>query len=524
MLRDDVGPTGDLSGTFIQSDKPIAVFGGHRCANIPVPVSYCDYVIEQLPPVDTWGTYFATLPLATRTRGDTFRFLAATNNTNVFLNSSRIATLNRGQFFERIVEGPGEITSDHPILVAQYSNSHQYDNGLGDPFMMLVPPLEHYLSAYTVTSLSGFNPNLINVVAQTSDIGAVMFDGAPIPASAFVPIGNTGTYGAQLTVSAGTHNLSGPHSFGVYVYGFGLDVSYGFPGSACLSSVLGPTSITLAPKSQNATIGAQTCVNATVRDHNDIPVNNQIVSFGIAGAHPQSPSSQLTNALGQVQLCYTAQTAGHDLITATSNDSLDSASVGWRPANQPPVVNAGADQSETTPVPVSLSGSATDDGLPTGTLTFAWTKVSGPGTVIFVDPGSPTTAATFDVSGVYVLRLTSSDAELSGSDEIQITVNSAPPNQPPTANAGPDQSSTINGNLIFNGGNDEQPVNGEIAGWTEVQGTSWMQGSANTVAGFPEPQRGTAYFLASDAQQAELRQDVDVAAYAASHCRGHAAV
>ena len=140
MLRDESGAATDLSGTTILADKPIAAFGGHQCANIPVSFPYCDYVVEQLPPVDTWGTHFATIPLATRTKGDTFRFLAATDNTRVFLNSSRIATLNRGQHFERIVEGPAEITSDHPILVSQYSNSHQYDNGLGDPFMMLIPP------------------------------------------------------------------------------------------------------------------------------------------------------------------------------------------------------------------------------------------------------------------------------------------------------------------------------------------------------------------------------------------------
>lgn len=520
MLRDDVGAKSDLSGTFIQSNKPIAVFGGHRCANIPVPISYCDYVVEQLPPVDTWGTHFATLPLASRTKGDTFRFLAATDNTHVFLDSSRIATLNRGQFFERIIEGSAEITSDHPILVAQYSNSHQYDNGLGDPFMMLVPPLDHYLTAYTITSPGGFNPNFINVVAPTSDIGAVMFDGAPIPASSFAPIGNTGASGARLTVSAAAHKLSGPHPFGVYVYGFGLDVSYGYPGSSCLSSVPGPTSITLAPKSQNATIGAESCITATVRDQNNTPVNNQNVSFAITGAHSQTSPSKVTNALGEVRFCYTAATAGDDLINATSSGASDSASISWRVPNQPPIVNAGLDQTITMPAPAGLSGSATDDGLPISTLTYLWAKVSGPGNVVFTNAVSPTTTATFDTSGLYVLRLTASDSELTAGDEVEVTVNPAPLNQPPTASAGPDLTATINGNLITNGGNEEQMVNGRIAGWTEVEGSSWTQGLANFASGFPEPNRGTAYFFANDAPRAELRQDVDVSAYAGNIAAG----
>jgi hypothetical protein len=48
-------------------------------------------------------------------------------------------------------------------------------------------------------------------------------------------------------------------------------------------------------------------------------------------------------------------------------------------ANQAPVVNAGLDQSVTLPSGANLTGSATDDGLPSATLTHQWSKVSGPG-------------------------------------------------------------------------------------------------------------------------------------------------
>ncbi|MEK6280646.1 MAG: PKD domain-containing protein [Acidobacteriota bacterium] len=524
MLRDEAGAATDLTGTSIQSDKPVAVFGGHKCANIPAPVSYCDYVNEQLPPVDSWGTHFATMPLATRTKGDTFRFLAAHDNTHVFLNSSRIVTLNRGQHFERIIDGPAEIASNHPILVAQYANSHQYDNLVGDPFMMLIPPLEHYLNAYTVTSLTAFNNNLINVMAPTSDIGAIVIDGTPIPASTFVPIGATGVSGAQLTVSPGTHNLSGSHPFGVYVYGFGLDVSYGYPGSACLSSVLGPTTLILTPKSQKATIDAQSCVTATVKDQSNTPVNSQNVSFTIAGAHPQTPPASVTKALGEAQLCYSAATAGDDLITATITTgnvtSSDTASVSWFPPNQPPLVNAGADQTITLPVAASLSGSAADDGLPSNALTVSWSKVSGPGDATFGHPNAASTTVAFNAAGNYVLRLTASDTELGGTDDVHITVNPAPVNHPPTANAGSDLSATINGNLISNDGNDQPLLNGEIASWTEAQGTGWTQGSPNGDSGFPDAQRGTAYFYSGNGAQAELRQDVDLSAFAANIANG----
>ena len=52
-----VGPRalGDLSGTFVSSDKPIWVVGANNCANVPTGVTYCDHIEEQLLPLDYWG-------------------------------------------------------------------------------------------------------------------------------------------------------------------------------------------------------------------------------------------------------------------------------------------------------------------------------------------------------------------------------------------------------------------------------------------------------------------------------------
>jgi len=106
------------------------------------------------------------------------------------------------------------------------------------------------------------------------------------------------------------------------------------------------------------------------------------------------------------------------------------------PTNQPPSVNAGADQTLTLPSTASLSGTATDDGLPTGSsLTTTWSKVSGPGTVTFTNPAAKTTTASFSVEGSYILRLTASDGSLTSSDDVTVTVNpvaAAPPPSPGT--------------------------------------------------------------------------------------------
>src|SRR5438093_895389 len=40
----------DLSGSTITSDKPIAVFGGARCEDVPDTAGACDHLVEHLPP------------------------------------------------------------------------------------------------------------------------------------------------------------------------------------------------------------------------------------------------------------------------------------------------------------------------------------------------------------------------------------------------------------------------------------------------------------------------------------------
>jgi len=42
-----------------------------------------DHIVEMIPPVDTWGKEFVTVPLAKRTVGDKFRVIAARDNTQV---------------------------------------------------------------------------------------------------------------------------------------------------------------------------------------------------------------------------------------------------------------------------------------------------------------------------------------------------------------------------------------------------------------------------------------------------------
>jgi C1A family cysteine protease len=116
--------------------------------------------------------------------------------------------------------------------------------------------------------------------------------------------------------------------------------------------------------------------------------------------------------------------------------------------NLPPSVNAGADLIVTLPAIASLSGAATDDGVPFGTLAPTWSEVSGPGTVSFGSSNLLSTTAAFSTNGMYVLRLMVSDGALSSNDDVQVRANARPRIVTPPAVSNQVASVDVNGQPV----------------------------------------------------------------------------
>lgn len=332
LLRNTDPSPNDLSGTFISSDKPIAVFGSHQCANVPNGNTFaCDYLVEQLPPISAWGKNFVSVPLKTRLNGDTYRFLASEDNTIISVNGVSIGTINKGHFIQTILTTSSQITSSAPILVAQYSNGTTYDNVTSDPFMMLIFPYEQFLNSYTITTpASGFQFNYVNIVAPTAAVGAIKMDGTAIPSSEYTPIGSSGFSGAQLNLSIGAHNFNGTNlPFGVFVYGFDQFDSYGYPGGGSLSPIATVNSISISPKTGSALINTETCFDAIVKDQFETPVSGVRVDFTITGPNSASTGFANTDANGVAHFCYIGTIEGNDNITASIGTFNDAASFIW---------------------------------------------------------------------------------------------------------------------------------------------------------------------------------------------------
>jgi hypothetical protein len=98
---------------------------------------------------------------------------------------------------------------------------------------------------------------------------------------------------------------------------------------------------------------------------------------------------------------------------------------GSRSSNRAPVVDIGADVSSELQASVLLNPNVSDDRLSPTQLKGLWTKVSGPGEVVFGDRKKIQTTAVFSAVGDYVLRLTVYDGDMAEKDDITVSIEPA---------------------------------------------------------------------------------------------------
>jgi len=189
-------------------------------------------------------------------------------------------------------------------------------------------------------------------------------------------------------------------------------------------------------------------------------------------------------------------------------ESRDDIQVTVQAQNQAPQISAGTDATVTLPNVATLSGMASDDGLPTGsTLTAQWSKVSGAGDVTFANAAQLTTTASFTATGVYVLRLTVSDGQASASDEVTVTVNAA--NQAPDVDAGASQTISLPSNSVTLNGtatDDGLPAGSSVSvTWTKTSGAGTVSfANANAVTTTATFSQSGSYVLRLTATDSQL--------------------
>ncbi len=257
----------ELTGSAIVSNKPVAVFGGSSCMNIPVGTDACDTGGQQIPPVRALGSEYVGVRFRGRGGGqnesDPWRLVGAIDGTTLTYTPSAPAgaptTLQNGQVAEFNASGPFIVTSqdvDHPFYLASYMSGGADWSGEGDPEFVNVIPTGQYMKEYAFftdptypeTNLvlvrkagaNGFadvNLDCSGVVGGWQALGAYEWTRVDL---------ETGKFQGVNGCANGRHEIKSDAPFAVTVWGWGSIktapamtqyVSYAYPAGAGVGQI-----------------------------------------------------------------------------------------------------------------------------------------------------------------------------------------------------------------------------------------------------------------------------------------------
>ncbi|MDY0004106.1 MAG: MopE-related protein, partial [Polyangia bacterium] len=240
----------NLTGTRVEADKPVAVFGGNACTNVPYGMSYCDHVEQQIFPRQAIGSYYVVGKLAPRTYcnpPDYIRVMADADGTVVTFSPAVAGpwTLNAGQWQETSISQSVEISATHPVLVGQFmrSSNDSECSHEGDPAFMLQVPVAQFRPDYVFLTPTTYDRDFAAIVAPPS--AQVSLDGAPVSLSSAL-IGASGYSLTNISLADGPHVIDANVPIGVMVYAYGgpdppnsstRNVSYAYPAGLDLEAI-----------------------------------------------------------------------------------------------------------------------------------------------------------------------------------------------------------------------------------------------------------------------------------------------
>lgn len=249
----------ELTGSPIQSDKPIGVWGAATCLSVDVSQQACDSAHQQIPPITALGSEYVGVRYRNRFDGQEesppWRMVGAVDGTQLIWEPSAPAgaptTLSVGQLVEFRAPGPFVVKSqdeEHPFYMAGYMTGcvETNPNGgdcRGDPEYVNVVPSDQFLASYTFfTDPTYPETNLVVTRRRTEDGFKDVTLDCLGTLSGWVPVGSSGEYerayvdlvtGNFMPVGAcnnGRHEMSSDAPFGLAVWGWGSAATGGFFG------------------------------------------------------------------------------------------------------------------------------------------------------------------------------------------------------------------------------------------------------------------------------------------------------
>lgn len=259
-------PSNDLTGTRVRATKPIVVLGSHYRAQVPILTTTAsrDVLVEQMQSIDVWGRQYVVPPLKPPTISNPsgsndvclIRILTSVDSTQITVDGIGTQIIPRaGGIWELPVSRGRVISASHPVLVGvldRSANRIASVTNSGDPSLMIIPPVEQYLSSYQTINIEPrengrpvYDQHQLTVFAPLS-AGGLSVDGNPV--APLTQIGSSNYGYTHIDVSAGVHrSIAAPDpvadtsaEFGILIYGYGPAESYGYTGGMAFEKLYQP--------------------------------------------------------------------------------------------------------------------------------------------------------------------------------------------------------------------------------------------------------------------------------------------
>lgn len=232
---------GDLSGSRVVANQPVAVFNGNCLTCIPGGLSAgYDHVFDQAMPTDYWGRRFVVTstdsPSYMNLGDDLVKVTALNDETVVTRDGQTLFTLNAGEsgtFSMDLTQEPCTyLESNLPVAVYLYQHSH--GNGspaYGDPSMVWISPVEQtvYEVTFSTFQVQEVQNHYVNIVCPTENVSDITFDGQSIALN-FRQVPGAPEYSyLRYGVNHGVHTIRCQGGgFIAHVYGIGDAEGYAY--------------------------------------------------------------------------------------------------------------------------------------------------------------------------------------------------------------------------------------------------------------------------------------------------------
>lgn len=252
----------ELTGSPLESDKPVGVFGASTCMRVPTDKSDCDSGQQQLPPIGALGSEYVAVRHKSRVPGveepGRWRIVGVVDGTTLTWSPTQPANapskIGLGEVKEFEDPGPFVVRSQdggHPFYLGAYMTGGASFANVGDPeWHNVVPPLQ-YMKRYALFTDPTYPETSLVVVRVRSKGATKVFLPVTLKChgelSGWNPLDEnyewtrvdlvTGNFTNVGNCSNGPHEMYSDLPFGVTVWGWGttqqtLRVSYAYPAGA----------------------------------------------------------------------------------------------------------------------------------------------------------------------------------------------------------------------------------------------------------------------------------------------------